>query len=156
MPTAGTYQVTISGQAALPASGRALLRRAVKAALRAHGVQRAKVGLRLVSDEEMASMNQKHLSHEGPTDVLTFDLRDEGADCDLEGEIALSVETAGREAESLGHSLDAELALYAVHGVLHLLNYQDDSRDAAATMHEMEDRILGSLGLGAVYASARR
>jgi probable rRNA maturation factor len=128
----------------------------VKAVLGAHGVQRAKIGLRLVSDEEMASMNQKHLHHEGPTDVLTFDLRDEDTDCGLEGEIALSVETARREGESIGHGVEAELALYAVHGVLHLLDYRDDAKDVAASMHAMEDRILGSLGLGAVYASSRR
>ena len=156
MTTAGTYQVTVSGRVALSATERTLLRKAVKAALRAHGVPRAKIGLRLVSDDEMATMNRKHLNHEGPTDVLTFDLREEEANADLEGEIALSVDTARREGESFGHGFEAELALYAVHGVLHLLSYRDDGKEAAAAMHVMEDQILESIGLGAIYASLRR
>lgn len=149
------YQVIVSGEAALSEAGKKLLVRAVKAALIDHRVMRAQIGLRLVSDEVMAGMNAEHLGHEGPTDVLTFDLREEGAEGGVEGEIAVSVDTARREAESLGHSVEAELALYAVHGVLHLLDYQDDTLDAASVMHQTEDRILELLGLGPVFASSR-
>lgn len=156
MTKSTSYQVDVSGQAPLSASARALLRRAVKAALRSHDVSEARISLRLVSDEEMASMNESHLGHKGPTDVLTFDLRDDGVDSGVEGDIALCVDTAQRESKNMGHGVEDELALYAVHGVLHLLNYQDKTKAAAAKMHRMEDQILGSLGLGAVYASSRR
>jgi len=99
-------------------------------------------------------MNQKHVGHEGSTDVLTFDLGVEEASPSLEGDIAISVDTARREGENLGHSVEAELALYAVHGVLHLLDYRDDESHSAVKMHEMEDQILKSLGLGAVYSNS--
>jgi probable rRNA maturation factor len=154
MASSESFRVVVSGEGFVPARGRALLVKAVKVALRSHGISRAKIGLFLVSDEEIALMNEKHLGHEGPTDVLTFDLREGSAEADIEGEIALSVDTARREAEKHSHGVEAELALYAVHGVLHLLQYQDDNAQAATLMHETEDRILDTLGLGAVFASA--
>jgi ssRNA-specific RNase YbeY (16S rRNA maturation enzyme) len=54
----------------------------------------------------------------GPTDVLTFDLRDRTRMAAW-GEIALLGRPARMNGEALGHGVDAELALYAVHGVLH-------------------------------------
>ena len=136
----------------MPVACRSKLRRAVKAALEAHDVTAARIGMRLVSDDEMAKLNELHLGHAGPTDVLTFDLRD-AAGLPIEGEIAVSVDTARREAKRLGHDRDVELALYAVHGVLHLLGYRDDAGFRAAKMHRKEDEIMESLGWGKVYAA---
>ena len=107
-------------------------------------------------------MNKRYLKREGPTDVLSFDLRDGDADRDgdssgkaVDGEIVVSVDTAAREALRRGHSLDAEVALYAVHGTLHLLGYSDREERDAARMHEVEDEILTASGMGAVYRSRR-
>ena len=155
MASSENFRVAVSGDVSLPERGRALLAKAVKAALRVHNISQAEIGLSLVSDDEIALLNEKHLGHMGPTDVLTFNLQDGGVNAILEGEIALSVDTARREAERHGHGVEAELALYAVHGVLHLLEYQDDTPKAASRMHETEDRILDSLGLGSIYASSR-
>lgn len=99
----------------------------------------------------MAQLNEKHLGHHGPTDVLTFDLGDGGTE--IEGEIVISLDTARREAKRRGHSTSAEVALYAVHGALHLLGYDDHDPRRAARMHRMEDEILQSVGLRAVYAN---
>ncbi len=74
----------------------------------------------------------------------------------VEGEIVVSADTAAREARGRGHSFEAELALYAVHGTLHLLGYDDDNEQAAARMHELEDEILGAIGVGAVYRTNRQ
>lgn len=145
------YRVSFTGSAKLARTGQSTLRRAVKAALQAHGVKNARIGLDLVTDEEIALMNEQRLGHKGPTDVLTFDVREQDGDC-IEGEIALSVDTARREGKLRGHGVEAELALYAVHGVLHLLGYKDKSKAAAAKMHAMEDQILESVGLEMVYS----
>jgi len=146
----------LSGRTEVPAGARELIRGAVLATLRSHEVPRARIALQFVSDEQMAEMNEGFLGHHGPTDVLTFDSRDEKSNDNVEGDIALCVDVARREAENHGHKLEAELALYAVHGVLHLLNYSDSDEHAAAEMHGMEDRILESLGVGAVYHSLRQ
>jgi len=129
---------------------------AIEAALRRHSVCRACIGLAVADDNEMARLNRAHLDHEGPTDVIAFDMRDNVESDEVEGEIIISAETAVREAEARGHDPAAELALYAVHGVLHLLGYDDHGDEQAERMHEVEDEILGSVGLGPVYGAARR
>lgn len=99
----------------------------------------------------MALLNERHLGHHGSTDVLTFDLGDGGAD--IEGEIVISLDMARREAKRRGHSAQAEVALYAVHGVLHLLGYDDHDPRHAARMHRMEDEILQACGMGKVFGT---
>ena len=130
----------------------AALTEALTATLRRHGAPRARLSLALVSDSQIADLNAKHLGHEGPTDVIAFDLRDE-PDGPLEGEIVLSVDTARREADARGHRVEAELALYAIHGLLHLLGYDDHGETDATRMHEMENEILSSLGVGPVFGT---
>jgi len=141
-----------------PAPGEQSLKEAVAAALRRHDAASARINIALVDDATIAALNEKHLQHTGPTDVLTFDLNDgesgpDGAAPAVDGEIVVSTETAAREARDRGHDLGAELALYAVHGTLHLLGYDDKDESDAARMHRVEDEILSSVGLSAVYAS---
>ncbi len=128
---------------------------AVTAALRAHHVRRAEVSVAVVDDPTIARLNEQHLGHEGPTDVITFDFGDDEEDS-VEGEIVLSVDTARREAEGRGHPVASEVALYVVHGTLHLLGYDDQLASDAREMHEREDAILTSLGIGPVYGRSAR
>ena len=137
------------------------IRKAIEATLRRHRTPAAWISVALVDDGRMAHLNEFHLKREGPTDVLAFDLRDpptadHHADGAVEGEIVVSVDTARREADKRGHSPGAELALYAVHGTLHLLGYDDQNEDDAACMHEVEDEILSAIGVGAVYRANPR
>jgi probable rRNA maturation factor len=138
-----------------------LLREAIEATLRRHRTPTAQISVALVDDARMADLNRLHLKREGPTDVLAFDLRDSpprdasaAAAEPVDGEIIVSVDTAAREAGKRGHGLGAELALYAVHGTLHLVGYSDRTEDEAARMHEMEEQILSAIGIGAVFYGA--
>jgi probable rRNA maturation factor len=139
---------------------------AIQATLRRHNTPAAQLSVALVDDSRIAELNREHLDHEGPTDVLAFDLRDRigegrsdgigpGGD-GLEGELVISVDVAAREASRRGHGVDAEVALYAVHGTLHLLGYDDQQDEEAARMHELEDDILSSLGMGRVFEAKPR
>ena len=65
--------------------------------LRRAGRMRAHISIALVGDERIARLNEQYLGHEGPTDVLTFDLSD-GDHPDVDGELVISAETAVREA----------------------------------------------------------
>lgn len=127
---------------------------AVTAALRHHETPSARISIALVDDAQIATLNRQHLGHEGPTDVLSFDLRDatESASA-IEGEVVISVETAQREATARGHGIDAEVALYAIHGTLHLLGYDDQTEEAASVMHRLEDELLASVGMPPAYGS---
>jgi probable rRNA maturation factor len=130
----------------------ATLVEALAVTLRRHGAPRARLSLALLSDTQIADVNAKHLDQEGPTDVIAFDLRD-GPDSPIEGEVVLSVDTARREAAARGHEVESELALYAIHGLLHLLGYDDHSEADATRMHETENDILSSLGIGPVFGA---
>jgi probable rRNA maturation factor len=145
------------------------LREAIQATFRRHQTPAAQISVALVNDDRMADLNELHLAQKGPTDVLAFDLRnnkqddphapkstDATAHRSVEGEIIVSVDTAAREASRRGHSIDAELALYAVHGILHLLGYNDHDEHDAARMHEVEDEILRTVGMGVVYRTPPR
>lgn len=149
------YSIDISGEPEPPAAQLAMLRAAVAVALRRFHVVDAVVSIVLVDDAHIAKLNEQFLKHVGPTDVITFDLRDAaaGGANGVDGEIVISTDTAAREAQARGHVVDKELALYAVHGVLHLLGHDDADEADAAAMHVVEDEILTSLGMGSVYQS---
>ena len=168
------YQIAVACVSEDAPECEASLCEAIDRTLRRHGATAAQIGVALVSDAHIAHLNELHLDHKGPTDVLAFDLRDElapGADTDapdgpegrsapderaLEGEIVVSVDTAKREAHARGHSLEAELALYTVHGLLHLLGYDDGNESDARQMHNQEDEILTEIGWGPVFRGGRQ
>ncbi len=153
-----TYDISVTSMTGAAPDHAEHLRPALRAAFLRHRVHQACVTVALVDDVEMARLNELHLGHKGPTDVLSFDLRDRKqddsttfTDRDVEADIVVSIDTAAREADRRGHDLSAELALYAVHGALHLLGYDDQEERGAARMHEVEDEILTSIGIGPVY-----
>ncbi|WP_428386871.1 rRNA maturation RNase YbeY [Mucisphaera sp.] len=104
----------------------------------------------LVGDEKMSALHDQYLQDPSTTDVLTFDLREDTGQ-PIEGELVICVDEAERQAGELGHGVEKELLLYAVHGLLHLADYDDHDPDEAQRMHAEEDRILTAIGVGAVY-----
>lgn len=148
------YEVRIARRSGEAPKTATKVRKAIRAALRRHGVERARISVALVNDAAMAQLNRDHLMHNGPTDVLSFDLRDAAYKKSvIDGEIVMSVDMAVKQARERGHAVEAELALYAVHGTLHLLGYNDKRKADAVRMHTVEDEILSSIGFGAVYAA---
>jgi len=110
----------------------------------------------LVDDAAIRELNGRFHGTDTPTDVLSFPLSgaDAGGDAvwDPEaegpgGEVVVSVETARREAASRGVSVQAELALYVIHGVLHLLGFDDLDDTGRRRMRAAEARHLGAAGL---------
>jgi len=96
------------------------------------------------------------LKRNHPTDVLAFDLRDDGL-CirkkgekrnsrSLEGEIIVSATTACRNARLYKNSLQKEVMLYVVHGILHLLGYDDHAPCGIKRMRREEKRMMNFLG----------
>jgi probable rRNA maturation factor len=104
----------------------------------------------VVSDREIRRLHRRWLGADRATDVVSFPLsgpRDEG----LVGAIAVSRDTARREAARRGHAAYHELMLYVVHGVLHLLGHDDHGPRARARMRRAERDVLASLGLPPVF-----
>ncbi|HON93357.1 MAG TPA: rRNA maturation RNase YbeY [Sedimentisphaerales bacterium] len=133
----------------------ARLRALVKAVCRRFEVREAVVSIGIVNDVEMAEFNMRFLRHEGTTDCMSFDLSDNREEAKL-FDLIVNVERAAREAARRGHSVDAELALYVTHGLLHNLGFDDATPAQAGKMHRMEDEILQHQGYGVVYNTDTR
>lgn len=120
------------------------------------------VRVRVLGDDAMAEAHLRFGSGVGTTDVLTFDLSDEPpgspatpdspSQRHLDADILVCVDEARRQGAARGHEPARELLLYIIHGALHCLGHDDHDEAAAARMHAVEDRILESLGVGAIYA----
>jgi probable rRNA maturation factor len=112
-----------------------------------------RVNVVVVGDREMAELNGTYLGRKGPTDVLAFppgdDARTLAGQMDVMGEIVISAERAREEARRRRIHLETELIHYAVHGMLHLLGYDDGSRAAGARMRRRETELLRDPGLPA-------
>lgn len=150
-----SYGITIVDKTNSLGTVRSLLRRGVQETLRAYGVTRVRIALVVVDDSTMAQLNLRYLGHKGPTDVLTFDLLDaeaaNSAPYEVDAEIVISIDRARAEAALREHGLSAELVLYTVHGILHLLGFDDRSGPARAKMRKAERRVLQGMGLGDVF-----
>lgn len=89
------------------------------------------VEVAVVSDAVIARVHVDFMGIEGATDVITFD----------HGEIVISAQTAAACAAEHGHRVDEELALYVIHGLLHLNGYDDVTPTARRTMHAVQNRV---------------
>lgn len=128
---------------------RAMMRRAVRTVLTGEGVTDAEISLAFVDDVTSARVNQQFLKHAGPTDVITFPWSNPQAKI-LEGELVIGCKIARRIAKERRHNWNAELALYVVHGVLHLCGYDDKSKAARKAMRGREALYLDRLKLPAI------
>ena len=123
-----------------------------KAAERTLAIEKSEdceVSILLTDDDEIQKLNATYRDVDAPTDVLAFAMR-EGTDGDLNseilGDVVISIQTAERQAKEYGHSVEAELSLLIIHGILHLLGYDHAEKDEAQIMQEKQKEILYSLG----------
>jgi probable rRNA maturation factor len=119
------------------------------------GARCGRVTVAVVDDRHMAELHRRFRGAGGSTDVLTFDLSG-AAGGPLDADIVVSADEARRQARRRGHAARAEVLLYALHGLLHLLGHDDRDRAGAAAMHAREDQLLGALGVGPVYGGGSR
>ena len=125
---------------------RAALRQLARAVLDGEGVADAEISLAFVDNPTIHRLNRLYLQHDEPTDVLSFPLSEPDASR-LAGELVIGALVARDQAEGRGHDVQAELALYVIHGLLHLCGYDDHEEAGAAAMRARERHYLGQLGL---------
>jgi len=105
------------------------------------GVRVAEIDLAVVTGSQMAALNRRYLRRGGPTDVLSFDLSEDAAE-GICAQIVVCGDIAARQAKPRGGSAQQELMLYVVHGLLHLMGYEDATAGGAARMHARQDELL--------------
>ncbi|MGA9453463.1 MAG: rRNA maturation RNase YbeY [Verrucomicrobiia bacterium] len=156
--------VSIASRQRVRKINRRLLKRITTALLADLEVENAELGIHLVAAQEMMRLNETFLRHAGPTDVITFDygfgvppsgglprnfsqqtnrLKPELQT--LHGEIIVCVDEAVWQARKFGTNWQSETVRYLVHGILHLLGYDDSSAGTRRKMKREENRRLREL-----------
>lgn len=122
-----------------------LIRAAVLAAAETQNIMNGCVGVFVTNDAKIRHVNNSYLRHDYPTDVISFAyFRSTRA---IEGELIVSVTTAKSEARRLGDSWINEIALYVIHGTLHLCGMNDLQPNEIAEMRKLEREALNKFGL---------
>jgi probable rRNA maturation factor len=151
------YTIHIAGADSASPISAARLRKIARATLAAEDVSAATVSIALVNNTAINDLNRRHLHHDYPTDVLSFLFesisdRQNGKSPrkrvrSIDGEIVISVEMAQQCGPAFGSSAADELALYLVHGLLHLCHYDDRTTLERRRMRRREGEILASVGI---------
>lgn len=116
----------------------------------------AEVTLLMVSEKEMSGYNQRFLSRDGPTDVLSFPVEDLlpgvvpehdplGPPLML-GDVVIAPAYVRRQADEFGVAYEDEMALMVTHGILHLIGYDHIEDSDAERMEQRERDLLGLIG----------
>jgi len=147
------------------------LREFLRKTQRELNIANSEITIALVSDDEIARWNQAYRSKKGPTDVLSFPAvfgmshkspqktngakpggilggiarKRRPAPPEILGDIAIAPETAKRYAKKNGRSLQAEIRVLMLHGVLHLMGYDHESD--TGQMNRIEQRLRRRLGI---------
>jgi len=107
------------------------------------------INLKLVDDALIQALNKKYSGNDKATDVLSFSYIEEGVE-PVQGElgdIAISLETATRQAEQAGTNLETEVVLLLVHGILHVLGHDHATADDQAKLEALQTSIMKALNL---------
>ena len=130
------------------------IRRTLRKVLESLGIAGAQLSVVLVGEGRMRTLNRRYLGHDYVTDVLTFNLSDHASHLAgrrpenkeiLIGEIIICPAVAYRNARRNGVVPADEIMLYAVHGVLHLLGYDDRRPQDARRMQKKQEDLMGLL-----------
>lgn len=93
------------------------------------------------SDDFLHKVNLEYLEHDTFTDIITFDLADENEE-NISGDIFVSIDRVKENADRYSHPFSLELHRVIVHGILHLLGYDDKDEEQKKKMRKMEDEHL--------------
>lgn len=100
--------------------------------------RRISLEILFVGDLDMRKLNKRFKGTDGATDVLSFGLGSVGS-------IAISLDTASRNAKIFGAPLHEETIRYVIHGILHLFGYDDDTKINRLKMTGKEEKVLRAL-----------
>ena len=108
--------------------------------IRKHGFKLEEINYIFCSDKYILSLNKDFLKHDYFTDIITFDHSIEKKK--IIADIFISVDTVKKNSGKYAVSFDDELHRVMIHGVLHLLGYNDKSKQKQFAMRKMEDSCL--------------
>ncbi len=114
------------------------IRKLIKKFLLSKGVRRWDIVVYFMPDDEIVEVNKVVFSRDYPTDVITVPIEEDP----LEGEIFLGIEEIKRNSRRYGTDFVWELKFCLLHGLLHLLGWEDDTEEKRKKMFEQQARFL--------------
>ena len=111
-------------------------------------VPSGRISLLFCDDQTIREYNKQYAGHDYSTDVLSFSYIESGQAIDgTLGDMLISTETAARQAQDAGTDEATELALLALHGILHVLGYDHAEATERDVMDGLQRRLLEQIGL---------
>jgi probable rRNA maturation factor len=137
---------------------REIIIEAAEKTLEARGISKDDVEISVVvmDNDGIQELNKKYRGLDCPTDVLSFPMYEHTVQIldaikefreVLLGDVIISLEKAGEQAEEYGHSVEREISFLVVHGVLHLLGFDHKEEEQRKIMRQEEDKILNMLNM---------
>lgn len=105
------------------------------------------IAVRVVSADEVQTLNREYASTDEPTDVLSFSYRENDSATDEFGDIVISREHIARQATDAGTSEETELILLLMHGVLHIIGFDHQTADERQRLDKLQRELMQELGL---------
>ena len=112
----------------------------LKSAAEAEGFRLNQLNYIFCSDEHLLNVNRQYLNHDFYTDIITFDNSE--FENEIESDIFISVERVKENAIEFGKSFEEELKRVLIHGVLHLVGFNDETNEEETKMRAKEDFYL--------------
>jgi probable rRNA maturation factor len=110
--------------------------------IKEHGRKAGTISIIFCSDEYLLKINKQYLNHDFFTDVITFDYCENEI---ISGDIFISIDRISENSEKFQQSFNRELLRVLFHGILHLVGYNDKTREEKKIMKEMENFYLNKL-----------
>lgn len=113
--------------------------------LKIKGIKAGELSILFVGSKRICTLNRDFRKIDRPTDVLAFSMcegKDAGLHPEILGDIVICPQIAKRYAKIYKTTIEYEICLYLVHGILHLLGYNDASLKTRSAMEREEARIL--------------
>lgn len=111
----------------------------IKQVAQSYGKKVGDIGYMFVDDEKILEVNREYLQHDYYTDIITFDYCE---DDELNGDLVISLDTVGTNAELFGKTYEEELYRVIIHGVLHLIGINDKGPGEREIMEAAENKAL--------------
>lgn len=110
--------------------------------IREEGCQQGDINFIFTSDKYLLDINKKYLNHNYYTDIVTFNYC---INSTINGDIFISIETVKNNSRRFGVNMIEELHRVIIHGILHLIGYDDQNDTQKALMREKENYYLDRL-----------
>ncbi len=141
-----THKIEIADEQSLPFDGTRLVS-TVTQILSDHNLKQSEISIAVVDDPAIRVINKQYLNHDYETDVISFVLDFDESTARLTGQLVVSTDTASDMASQIGATMEDELLLYVIHGMLHLVGFDDKDSESAIEMREREQHYLALNGV---------